>query len=529
MAANKQPKKKTGQAKQSAIDAADKRYSLAPLLEDDESFAQETNILNLEGFLFDLRRRHGSNTTAGEYEETYTDPEGRQLRIMWHPKYGRPTTVAYNVLQALFKKSTSEKYPFEKCVAFHENDILRLCGKSNAGKDHKALYVALKQLQNTTITYEFYNKQLGKTAVADVKVLGTVVTVRDDSDKTKIEQALVYWDQFIVDSMNADYWAAFNWSRMEDLDAVQSILFKRLFHHFSKVAGAKINALSEDQRQRLSNVKACLNTPLQKDLLDIFNFWLGGLKLPKHKSQIVQKYGDRLNGLKKKGLIKSWKVEKRKNGDGFKLVATPGSAFSDDYLGFYHSKLQPQLKFNKAKDDEEIKDPVELLILFHEARSATGKANTESFSTKEVELAADLITRHNLTGAREFINYGLHRAREDKFKVRFLMGIMQYEDDWLGTRDQSKALEAKRIAAEKERIEEELELAYKRFCEAECDAWFSNQPTKAQQKFNDLAQRKLNPNTIPAARKTMHLIELRKIIRQLLSLPSYEEWKKHRA
>jgi Replication initiator protein A len=528
MAASKQPKKKSPDGNASIGEPSENRFSLAPQLPDEESYAQETNILNIEGFLFDLRRKHGGKAGNDNFEQVYTDQHGNELTITWHPKYGRPTVTAYNILQALFVKSTSEKYPFERAVTFHQNDILRLIGRTNNGKAHTELYTALKQLQNTTITYGFFNKELGKPVVADVRVIGSMFTVRDDKNSNKIEKALVYWDQLIVDSMNADYWAAFNWSRMKDLDAVQSILFKRLFHHFSKVASAKISALSEERRHDLGQLKGCLNNPFQKDMLDIFDFWLGGLKLPKHKSQIVQKYGERLDGLKQTGLIKSWKVEKRKTGTGFKLVAAPGSAFNDDYLGFYYSKLQPQLKFKKAKDDAEVKDPIELLVYFHSERQTNQTPDVETFNSKELKAAEAILSRHNLTGAREFVSYALGRARKDNYHVLYFTGILQYETDWLAIKDSRKDLAARKRAEARQQAEDALKRDYDRFCKGECEAWFDAQSSTARERLTREATDKAKIGPTSKVSQTFIGLELRSIIKTKLTLPTFEQWKKHR-
>ena len=82
-----------------------------------------------EGLLFDFSRKH-ADKTADIVEAN--DATGRSVRLGFDPRYGRPSILAYRVLQAIFRKLTSEGYPFGDNVSFSRHEILQLAGRGTS-------------------------------------------------------------------------------------------------------------------------------------------------------------------------------------------------------------------------------------------------------------------------------------------------------------------------------------------------------------------------------------------------------------
>jgi len=59
-------------------------------------------------------------------------------------------------------------------------------------------------------------------------------------------------------------------------------------------------------------------------------------------------------------------------------------------------------------------------------------------------------------------------------------------------------------------------------------AWFSAQDEREQRRINELALQSVQKNLPPKTRASFQRIERRKIIREIITVPTYADWKKHR-
>ncbi len=322
-------KKETEKADATVTSAAAPRNrpSHYPRIPGAETLTQETNILKAEGLLFDFRRKHQDKKIC---EITVMDGDGYNVSIEWHPKYGRPSTVAYFVLQALFIKSTAEGRPFPASVAFRQNDIVRLIGRTDSGKTHNDIALAIAQLKRVFLKGRFHDKGKGEIREVEFGVLApSSVLVRDDATNN-VTQGLVYWDPLIVQSMNDEHWAAFNWSKMNELSAVEVALHKRLFYHFSNIAGTIVSELERKGLATPERVKSELGKiTFNKNLEEMFRTWLGGIKPQVRPSELKREHGPKFDALKSHGLVAHWSLRPSAGRRGRTFVARPGKGFID--------------------------------------------------------------------------------------------------------------------------------------------------------------------------------------------------------
>ncbi len=367
-----------------------------PSIANAETFVQELNILQLEGLLFDFSRKH-ADKTADVVESN--DATGRSVRLTFDPRYGRPSILAYRVLQAIFRKLTSEGYPFSDTVSFSRHEMMQLAGRSMGGAQSQELYRAVQQLRRTDISCEIADKTTGG---RDAMLFSVVNAALFSEHKGRVHACSLTPDPMIIKSLNDRHWAAFNWDRMKHLDPVGMVLYKQLFWQLCRLAGRTVKELQSAQADHTLVVKSRLaEMRYNKDLGDIFSHWLGGLKLPPRKSKILEKYGERLDALQATGLIGPYDVRKSATPGGFTLIVRPGPAFVADYLDLYLSRYQPRLKYQEASDQATIGNPLTLVAEFHASLNGAAVADTDMFSEKDRAFAQQLIAKYGLDDARE--------------------------------------------------------------------------------------------------------------------------------
>ena len=123
-------------------------------------FLEEINTVRLEGryFAFDPKRANEKPT-----RQEFKDGE-RRLEIIVHPEYGRPSILAYRILQHVFLKITKEGKPFTDVVSFSYREIGRLIGRDIfGGKDVREIEHAIKQLKNTEVIETTFSEKSNKT------------------------------------------------------------------------------------------------------------------------------------------------------------------------------------------------------------------------------------------------------------------------------------------------------------------------------------------------------------------------------
>lgn len=397
-----------------------------PSIPNADTFVQELNVLQLEGLLFDFSRKHADKTT--DIVEA-NDATGRSVRLNFDPRYGRPSILAYRVLQAIFRKLTSEGYPFGDTVSFSRHELMQLAGRTMGGAQSQELYRAIQQLRRTDITCEITDKASEQ---RDTMVFSLVNAALFSEHRGRVQACSLSPDPMIIKSLNDRHWAAFNWDRMKDLDPVGMVLYKQLFWQLCRLAGRTIKELKVADADHPMVVKSSLSEMrYNKDLGDIFAHWLGGLKLPPRKGKIIEKYGERLRALQAAGLIANYDIRKGASAGDFTLIVRPGGAFVSDYLDLYLSRYQPRLKYQSTSDQITIAEPLALVAEFHKGLNNATAVDTDVFSDKDRTFALQLIGKYGLDGARAFVDYALNAIKADGFPIRHFTGARQYVNPWL--------------------------------------------------------------------------------------------------
>lgn len=372
---------------------------------------EEINILRLEGrlFCFDPRQAKRQSDPI-----TFGDGNRPPMEIAPHPHYGRPSVLAYKVLQAIFLKMTEEGYPYPDTVSFSQRELARLVGRSVfGGNQSRQLYEAIMQLHTTRVACSFYDKETKEWGLGTFYVLPRALF----SGRSKaIKECLVRIDDTIVNSVNKRHVAFFNLHRLHALDTVGMVLYKRVFFHFSN-----LNHRNKP-REALS---------FEKDYESICQEWLGGLKPERYKSRILQnQLGRHLEGLRRTRLIRKYEVERRAGGTGFKLVFYPGQGFFDDYQAYYLEKQQPRLRFNQTASLRYIQQPLELVAYFHKLLD---REHT-TFQEKETAYASELLEQHGFNEMRDLIEYAVGEARSTNFAMQVFGALKQYVPRWQADR-----------------------------------------------------------------------------------------------
>jgi len=381
-----------------------------------ERLMEEINILRLEGRLFCFDPRQAKRQT-----QPLALPDGKRpaVEVAPHPHFGRPSVLAYKVLQAIFLKMTEEGYPYPETVSFSQRELARLVGRCVfGGNQSRQLYEAIMQLHTTRITCSFYDKETKEWSLGTFYVLPRVLL---SGRERAIKECSVRIDDTIVNSVNKRHVAFFNLYRLTTLDTIGMVLYKRVFFHFSN-----LNHHSKPRDELI----------FEKDYEMICQEWLGGLKPEKYKSRILHnQLGRHLNGLKNTRLIRKYEIKPRANGIGFKIVFYPGQGFFDDYQAYYLEKQQPQLRFKQASGVRYIQQPLELVAYFHKR---LGREQT-TFHQKETAYASKLLEQYSYNEVRELIDYAISEAHQTNFSMQFFGAIKQYVSHWRANREMREA------------------------------------------------------------------------------------------
>jgi hypothetical protein len=362
---------------------------------------EEINILRLESALFcfdprEARRRSGSLTVELPLGELGRQP----VSVRIHPDFGQPSVLAYKVLQAIFLKLAADgcqptedgRCFYREKISFSWRELARLAGRSSWGRiTSRELYHAIKQLQSTELTCAIYDKDTGEWMAAEFSVIARALFAGKGKE---IKQCVLELDAGIVRSINRKHFAFFNLHRLNDLDTLGVVLYKRIFFHFSSI-------------NQKDTPKHALR--LEKDYEDMCREWLGGLKPERYKSLIISnQLGRHLEALKRSRLIRKYDIREKATGDGFKLVFYPGEGFFDDYREYYLRAQVPKAALPLVEGIRDIQAPLELVAEFHRR---LGHSH-EHFEEKETAYAAELLKDLSDAEVRDLIEYaGRMRGR----------------------------------------------------------------------------------------------------------------------
>lgn len=469
---------------------------------------EELQVIRLEGryFCFDTREAHKRQGGTFKYQDGQ-----RELVIEVDPRFGHPSSLAYKVLQAAFRKVTLEGKPFPDVVSFSLRELGRLVGRDLfGGRDSKELYGAIRQLQKTDITLVLRdpNGENFRSYSFALVIASGFVGDGEATDPARLKAVALRLHPVIMDSMRAEHFAIFNWERISALEPLTAALYKRLYLHFSN--------LFENAHSRRS-------LRFEKSYADICNEWLGGLKPEVYKSRIAYQLRNHFKVLQEIGLIRSVSVEYMADGKNFKLVFNPGAGFFADYETFYLGSRARVLQFTQAADEANISAPLKLVSDFYAKLYNTESLDDNIFSEKDTEFARQLLVEHGEEGAKDLFAYALEQAPLTKFNMQTIHAVRSFIPKWLADRDARLKLRERAKAEAKGRRETQLQSEYDDYCEAEIHRYLETCSSEEIAEIKQLAEEETKDSPAMFRTTSQRLAEHR-IVRARCSMPSVEEW-----
>jgi hypothetical protein len=389
----------------------------------DRRLMEEINLLKLEGALFCFDPREAKKRGSAL---ALTDARKQPVSLSIDAVYGQPSVLAYKVLQAVFLKLTEQgcelnedgRCIYNDSVSFSQRELMRLVGRTIGGRQSQQVYNAVMQLYRTGIVASLYEKESDEWAEVNFQVF--ITTYFSGRSKT-ISRCSVQLHPKIVESINRRHIALFNLNRLNKLDTLGLVLYKRVFFHLSNLMQEK---------------KAHSALRFMKDYETICREWLGGLKPLRFKSKILQdQLGRHLDDLEATGLIRRYSLEKNKGGNGFNLTFYPGKGFFDDYQAYYIDTKQPRMRFRASAELAEVK-ALELVAHFHRQ---LGRTTQTKFQDSETAYADELLTTYSDAEIRDLISYAVSEAATTKFDMLFFGALRQFVPKW--AKDQARRKE----------------------------------------------------------------------------------------
>jgi hypothetical protein len=476
---------------------------------------EELNVVKLEGryFCFDrkaLAKRKGALT--------YRDGQ-RGLIIKVSDEFGHPSILAYRVLQAIFRKVTLEGKPYPDVVSFSYRELGRLVGREVfGGKDSKELYRAIGQLEDTKIILFLYDNAGKEFRRVSLKmVIGTgFIGEGDVASPSRIKAAMVRLDPIIIDSMRKEHFAIFDWAKIESLEPLAAAFFKRLYVHFSN--------LYENQYDR-SGLR------FEKDYADICGEWLGGLEPEVYKSRIHKQLGEHLEALRRVGLIRSAAIEKRADGQGFKLAFRPGEGFFRDYALFYVGRRAPVLQFQQASDKHHIQGPIEGAAYFYSRLHNVAPKAGQIYSKRDADFARSLIGRLGEAGFHELVDFAVAEASKTNFQMKNIRALDVYLPHWQATLAEREQAVARRRVELNKQADERLKEDYEAFRKHELFDRLAKLDAAEQEEIRRLASERFGggPVANDHVRERILSAYQQQILAERYPVQSFEEWKKTHA
>ena len=475
---------------------------------------EEINVVRLEGryFCFD---KHEARKRLGIYR--YRDGN-REAIIEVNPRYGHPSILAYRVLQAIFRKVTVEGRPYPDAVAFRYRELGRLVGRDIfGGRDSKEIYEAICQLQDTKVSFILHDEHSRKQLRYRFNLVTSSSFVSEGQGVTpdRIESAVIMLNPAIVDSMRRGHFAIFNWDTITQLDPLTAALYKRVYLHLSN--------LYEEQYNK-DTLK------FEKDYAAICAEWLGGLKPERYRSKITQQLGRHFETLKEIGLLRSATIEPMKAGDGFKLVFRPGRNFFRDYAHFYIGSRARLLQFEQAADEAQIKLPVAIVADFYRRLHKVGQIDRTILAKKDVDFAKELLHRLGEDSVRGLVSYAIEEAEKTRFAMKTFRAIESFLPAWQVESEENAArLVVERKAAEAKE-EERLQREYENFSRKSVFEYLENASPQEQAEIRARAVREATVDcpTDSFMFGAIARTKERKIVAELMKLPSFADWRSMR-
>ena len=324
-----------------------------------DQLVEEFNIFNIEGLLFDLRRKHGKST-EGAGKVKLGEILDRPVSIEANPIYGRPAVGAFKALQVIFLKLTEEGWPYSNKISFTKREFERLRGNSWGSYQARRTYYDIMQLQTCLIHCTRKEKTTNNWEYGIFSIITKSAFTGSGANLENVSRFTIHIDEGIIDSLNAFHLARFNWYRLRQLidNPIATIMYKRFYQWGASLMDNRSTKQTFDR--------------LEKDYEDACRQWFGGLKPMRYKSDIIKDQLGRHIDLFHETRLGRITVEKRKKGQGFKLVFKPRKGFFDDYQHLYIDPWQkPPLPIRRSADAKNIQEPLQLVEYFHKQLGRT--------------------------------------------------------------------------------------------------------------------------------------------------------------
>lgn len=445
-----------------------------------ERLFHEINLLHLEGhyFAFDPKVANVFLDPMKSVEKRLKNPkinEEKPIEIIPHPGFGRPSIFAYKVYQAILKKLSDYGHPVPETVSFGHREIMRLTGRaSTGGKSSKELVRALNQLKVTLINCWFYDKHTK--AGANLSLSFATRFLYTYQGRGTISRFTLWLDPWLIKSINNHYTFCLNFVRMENLEPISTALYKHIYFHFS-------NLYSKTHQK---------NIVFRKDYGEICRTWLGGLKILRYRSDILKdQLGRHLEALKKTRLIKSYEIEKNASNDGFNIILHPGPGFFEDYERFYSRRMQAELPFTFAVDENTIQKPQEIVLYFHQQLNGPDAITEFGFSEKETAFAAYLLEKHTIEETKAFIAYGIAEAKKTNFEIRSIGGLKKYYASYVKVLREKAKEKAKDTEERRTRENERRQSEYEAYRATEITRLRSSLPSDELERMENAVREEL--------------------------------------
>lgn len=486
----------------------------AKALEQPQALLEELNVLRVEGryFCFD---KHAIKGRTG----VLTYREGSRSVIIDVSRHGHPSALAYRVLQGIFRKVTLEGRPFPDTISFTYRELAKLIGRDIiGGQDAKEIFAAIRQLEDTKIEIILHrgDEEQSYNSLRFSMLAGTgFIAEGDELSPRKIRQAVLTLHPFVMNSMRKGHFAIFNWHRVSELEPLTAALYKRVYLHLSN--------LYENKYDRES-------LKFEKDYEDICAEWLGGLKPQKYRSKILEQLEPHLDVLKGCGVVRSATVDRKADG-GWKIVFRPGQNFFRDYELFYMGNRARVLQFQQTTDQRGIQLPFELAKTFYGLLHGKIENAENIISGKDADYGATLIKRFGSDGAQAFIRFAIDEAKKTRFDMRSFRAIETYLPKWQAGQDALDLSRKNAVRIEQEKDKDRLQSEYEEVIRAEV---FDAMEALSLEDRTQLKTAALNamPEDAKEPSNMMHTLSLmfteRKLMRDRLTLPTFESWKASR-
>ena len=491
---------------------------VTPLAKPDP-FLEELSFIKLEGRYFCFDRREITKRRSGIFE--YRDGN-RGIVVEPHPRFGHPGPLAYKIVQSVFRKITDEGSPFPATVSFSKRELGRWVGRDVfGGRDSKDIYNAIRQLEDTRISVALYG--------ASGEVLDNPHNFRflidsafkgtgKDIHSINLQAMKLVVNPLIIESMRQNHFVVFNWERLANLAPLSAVLYKRLYLVFS--------TLYENAHDRNS-------LRFEKDYEDMCGEWLGGLVVEKYKSTIAKQLATHFNLLIEKGLLRSAVIEKRADGERYKIAFRPGKEFFVDYENFYKRPKARLLQFQLTADRFDIQKPLELVEYFYKQVHGVDTLETKIFSPKDTDFIAELVEKFGDDGVQDFIDYAVAEAPKTKYDMKTVHALKTYLPAWQADKEKRAGAQARKQAERQKQAEARTLSEYESFAKMETHHYLDSLSPEARSQLTSRAstfaelEHPNQPKDSPVYRISLRIIE-RKLIEEANPLPTFEEWKKNR-